>query len=118
GIKQTVWRVASPEEFVEAFEEIPSLYIADGHHRIESAKLARSTLRERNPNHGGAEDYNFVVAGMFPAEDLRILAYNRVIKDLNGLSEEEFFARVGASFIVNETGEKTPAGQGEFCMYM
>jgi uncharacterized protein (DUF1015 family) len=118
GVMQTIWRVDLPEEFVGAFEEIPSLYIADGHHRIESAKLARETLRERNPNHTGAEDYNFVVAGMFPAEDLRILAYNRVIKDLNGLSETEFFERIAASFIVGETNEKTPSEHGKFCMYI
>jgi len=118
GIRQTIWRVAAPEEFVEGFKEVPALYIADGHHRIESAQLARNTLRAENPNHTGTEDYNFVVAGMFPAEDLQILAYNRVIKDLNGLSEEEFFARVGTSFIVSETTAKVPAEHGEFCMYM
>ena len=66
GVKQTVWRIALTEDFVSAFAEIPSLYIADGHHRIESAKLARTILREKNPEHTGAEDYNFVVAGMFP----------------------------------------------------
>lgn len=118
GIRQTVWRVASPQEFVEGFKEVPALYIADGHHRIESALLARNVRRAENPNHTGAEDYNFVVAGMFPAEDLQILAYNRVIKDLNELSEEEFFARVGTSFIVSETEGKVPAEHGEFCMYM
>lgn len=118
GIMQTVWRVAEPQEFVEAFGEVPALYIADGHHRIESARLARNTLRAQNANHTGAEDYNFVVAGMFPAEDLQILAYNRVIKDLNGLSEEEFLARVGSSFIVDETDAKVPKEHGEFSMYM
>ncbi len=118
GIKQTIWRVALPAEFVEAFGEVPELYIADGHHRIESAKLARKTLSEQNANHTGAEDYNFVVAGMFPAEDLQILAYNRVVKDLNGLSEDEFFAQVATSFIVSETDKKRPSEHGEFCMYL
>ena len=65
-------------------------------------------LREKNPNHTGNEDYNFVVAGMFPAEDLKILAYNRVVKDLNGLSEEEFLQKIGENFIVSETDEKEP----------
>jgi uncharacterized protein (DUF1015 family) len=118
GVKQTIWRVALPENFVEAFKEVPALYIADGHHRIESANLARKKRCEDNPEHSGAEDYNFVVAGMFPSEDLQILAYNRVVKDLNGLSEEEFFQKIGEKFIVTETDRKAPAEHGEFCMYM
>lgn len=119
GVRQTVWRVASQtEDFAAAFAEVPALYIADGHHRMESANLARKKLIEKNPEHTGAEDYNFVVAGMFPAEDLQILAYNRVVKDLNGLSEAEFFDRVRASFVVTETNEKVPANRGEFCLYL
>ena len=117
GVRQTVWRVASPENFVSAFDEIPALYIADGHHRMESAKLAMEKLRSQSANHTGAEDYNYVVAGMFPSEDLRILAYNRVIKDLNNLTEEEFFARISENFIVSETAEKEPAQHGEISMY-
>ena len=118
GVQQTVWRVALTEDLTEAFAEVPTLYIADGHHRIESAKLARDILRERNPNHTGAEDYNFVVAGMFPAEDLQILAYNRIVKDLNGLSEKEFLEKIAKNFAVTETSEKVPASHGEFCMFM
>jgi len=120
GVKQIVWRVAAQtENFVEAFAEVPALYIADGHHRMESANLARRKTIEKNAaQHTGAEDYNFVVAGMFPSEDLRILAYNRVIKDLNGLSEEEFFRQIGESFVVTETGEKEPPNRGEFCLYI
>ena len=118
NIEQTVWRVALTEDLVEAFEEVPALYIADGHHRIESAKLAREKLRASNPEHTGAEDYNFVVAGMFPSEDLRIMAYNRVVKDLNGLSEEEFLQRIGENFTISENGEKVPKIHGEACMYM
>jgi uncharacterized protein (DUF1015 family) len=118
GVQQTVWRVALTEDLTAAFAEVPTLYIADGHHRIESAKLARDILREKNPNHTGAEDYNFVVAGMFPAEDLQILAYNRVVMDLNNLSEEEFFNKVRKNFTITETVEKVPHNHGEFCMYM
>jgi uncharacterized protein (DUF1015 family) len=118
GIQQTVWRVALTEDLTAAFAEVPTLYIADGHHRIESAKLARNILREKNPNHTGAEDYNFVVAGMFPAEDLQILAYNRVVKDLNDLSEKEFLEKVGDNFAITQTSEKVPQNHGEFCMYM
>jgi len=118
GIRQTIWRVALTEDFAAAFAEVPALYVADGHHRIESANLARKKLMEKNPEHTGAEDYNFVVAGIFPAEDLQILAYNRVIKDLNGLSEEEFFRKARVSFIVTETDEKIPQKRGEFGMYL
>lgn len=118
GIRQRVWRITDTEDWVEAFAAVPALYIADGHHRAESAKLARDVLREKNHAHTGNEDYNFVVAGMFPAEDLRIMAYNRVIKDLNGLTEEEFFAKIGENFNVSEASEKVPQNHGEFCMYM
>ena len=118
GVKQTIWRVALPEALVEAFAEVPALYIADGHHRIESAKLARTKLSQQNDEHSGAEDYNFVVAGMFPSEDLRILAYNRVVKDLNGLSEEDFFRSIKEKFMVAETDRKIPSEHGEICMYL
>lgn len=118
GTRQTIWEINLPEDFVQAFSEVPALYIADGHHRIESANLARKILKEKNPEHTGAEDYNFVVAGIFPAEDLKILAYNRVVKDLDGLSEEEFFERVKENFLIEETDEKTPDSHGEICMYL
>lgn len=118
GIKQTIWRVERPEDYIAAFEEVPALYIADGHHRIESASSARKTLRDNNPSHSGKEDYNFVVAGMFPAEDLQILAYNRVVKDLNGLSEEEFLEKVRQNFVFTGDGKKEPEHPKEFCMYM
>jgi uncharacterized protein (DUF1015 family) len=119
NIKQIVWRITLTDDFVAAFaNEVPALYIADGHHRIESALLARDILRDKNAEHTGAEDYNFVLAGMFPAEDLQILAYNRIVKDLNGLSEAEFFERLRENFAVAETTEKQPPRKGEFCMYI
>jgi len=118
GVKQTVWKIAESDAWINAFKDVPALYIADGHHRAESSSLARKTLRERNPNHTGDEDYNFVVAGMYPAEDLKILAYNRVIKDLNGLSEDEFLAKVSEVFEIQDATRKEPEHHGEFCMYM
>lgn len=117
GVKQTVWRAPQMEDFVSAFAEVPALYIADGHHRVESARLAREILREKNPHHTGLEDYNFVVAGMFPSEDLRILAYNRIVKDLNNLSEAEFFQKASENFVITETSEKIPAFKNEFCLF-
>ncbi|MCB1025404.1 MAG: DUF1015 domain-containing protein, partial [Acidobacteria bacterium] len=118
GVKQTVWKVAEPEEFVEAFAEVPSLYIADGHHRAESSRLTRNQLREQNPDHTGEEDYNYVLTGIYPAEDLKILAYNRVVKDLHGLSEAEFLEKIGESFAIEENGQKVPENHGEVCMYL
>ena len=118
GVRQTVWRVLLTDDLTDAFAEVPGLYVADGHHRIESANLARKKLIEQNAEHSGAEDYNFVVAGVFPAEDLRNLAYNRVVKDLNGLSEENFLREISENFIVTESVEKEPSERGNFCMYL
>jgi uncharacterized protein (DUF1015 family) len=117
-VRQTIWEVTQTDEWTEAFGEVPALYVADGHHRIESANLARKKMIEQNPEHTGAEDYNFVVAGIFPAEDLQILAYNRVVKGLNDLTEEEFFRKIGENFIVSETSDKEPSQHGEICMYL
>jgi uncharacterized protein (DUF1015 family) len=118
GVTQTIWRVSEPDAIVKAFGEVPALYVADGHHRAESASLARKILSEQNPNHTGREDYNFVMAGVFPSEDLKILPYNRVVKDLNGLSEADFFAQLASSFHVNESYKKVPLHAGEICMYI
>ena len=117
-VKQTVWRVARTEDLAAAFAEVPAIYIADGHHRMESANLARKKMIEENAEHTGAENYNFVVAGIFPSEDLHILAYHRAVKDLNDLSAEEFYERAGEHFTIIETGEKVPAARGEFCVYL
>ena len=118
GVRQTVWRVTETDKFTGAFERVPALYVADGHHRAESAALARNEMRENNPDHTRAEEYNFVMAGIFPAEDLRILAYNRVVKDLNGLTKEAFLEKLRQNFIVGETAERQPKNRGEFCMYL
>ena len=117
-VRQTVWRVAGGEAFVRAFERIPEIYVADGHHRAESASLTRKELRDSNPNHTGDEDYNFVMAGMFPAEDLAIMAYNRVVRDLNVMSEEEYFDRLREYFIITETDERQPKDRGQYAMYL
>ena len=117
GVQQTVWRITETGPWTAAFADVPEIYIADGHHRAESAKLARDLSKAKNPNHTGSEEYNFVMAGIFPAEDLHILAYNRVVHDLNSLSKDEFFTKLGESFIVSETDEKQPSERGETCMY-
>jgi uncharacterized protein (DUF1015 family) len=117
-VEHTFWRIDVTQDLVDAFHEIPSLYIADGHHRLESAELARNELRAANASHTGSEEYNYVLAGVFPAEDLRILAYNRAVSDLSGSSVGEFLERVAENFIVAETEEKTPSNPGQICMYL
>lgn len=118
GVRHTVWRVTETAPWTTAFAEVPALYVADGHHRAESAYLTRTKMRERNPDFTGEEPFNYVFAGVFPADDLAILAYNRVVRGLNGLSEAEFFERLNTTFIVSETDVKEPPNRGEICMYL
>ena len=118
NIVQSIWRITNTAPWTAAFAEVPAMYIADGHHRAESALNVRNKMREADPDHTKDEAYNSVVAGMFPAEDLRILPYNRVVKDLYGLSKEEFFEHVRKSFTLAETDEKVPQNHGEVCMYI
>lgn len=118
GVSQTVWKVQDVYGLVAAFDELPALYVADGHHRAESASLARKTLKDSNPDHTGDEPYNFVMAGVFPAEDLKILPYNRAVKDLNGRTKEDFLAELSGSFIVEPTDAKVPKHPRSFAMYL
>jgi uncharacterized protein (DUF1015 family) len=117
GVEHIVWRISETDELVAAFAEIPALYIADGHHRAASAARARQILKEQA---GGAEtgDYDYFVAAMFPAEELKILAYNRAVKDLNNLSDEEFLRQIGQNFVVSQTSVHVPHERGEFCMFL
>ena len=118
GVRQTVWRAARSSDLVRAFTAVPALYIADGHHRAESAFRAREILKAANASHTGSEDYNYVIAGIFPAEELRILPYNRVLTDLNGLSDREFLERISENFVITADGRATPEQHGEICMYL
>lgn len=118
GIRHEVWRIAETENLVRAFDEVPALYVADGHHRAASAARARDFFKTQNPEHTGTEDYNTVVAALFPAGQLEILAYNRVVKDLNGLRDEEFLSKLKENFSVEETGKPVPENRGEFCLYL
>ena len=117
GIRHTAWRMPANEPIVRAFTDVPSLYIADGHHRIESALNARDILRSRNGDGTTEQPYDFVMAGMFPARELRILPYNRVVKDLNGLSDDEFLTRVADYFDVSEIDAAEPERHGVINMY-
>lgn len=117
GIAHTMWKIPNPERFVEGFAEVPDLYVADGHHRSASASRARAQLRDANPDHTGEEDYNFVLAVLFPADQLQILPYNRTVKDLNGHSPEALLAAVGERFEVTNDASPDPA-RGAFAMYL
>ncbi len=120
GVKQTVWKIADYEEWVDAFGEVPNLYIADGHHRAESSSRARAAIRISDSNYDSETENaaDFVIAGIYPAEDLKIMAYNRVVKDLNGLSIPEFLEKLKDSFSVEDATRKEPEHHGEFCMYL
>ena len=118
GVSQQIWRVTDSAALEKAFAHVPALYVADGHHRAESASLARRLLREANPDHNGSESYNYVMAGVFPAEDLAIMPYNRAVKDLNGLGKDEVLTSLQGTFIVTRTSEKRPPQHGTVCMYL
>jgi uncharacterized protein (DUF1015 family) len=118
GVRNTIWRVAQTEDLVRAFAEIPALYIADGHHRIASASRVRQELKKRAPEYTGEENYNYFIAAMFPAAELQVLAYNRAVKDLNGLSEADFLMKVAETFEVVENAPARPERRGEFSMYL
>jgi uncharacterized protein (DUF1015 family) len=120
GIQHTIWILPDDynEMIISEFQKINKLYIADGHHRAKSASRAREEKMKSNPNHKGDEEYNYFIAVIFPAEQLQILPYNRVVFDLNGLSKEDFLNAISEKFDVQLTNEKEPKKQKEFCMYL
>jgi uncharacterized protein (DUF1015 family) len=119
GVRHTLWRAPAPEQLVRAFLEVPLLYIADGHHRAASASRARAALRDQNPNHTGEEEYNRFICVLFPSDQVQILPYNRVVKDLNGLSPEDFLARVRERFDVTDgANPRGPGKPGHWHMYL
>jgi uncharacterized protein (DUF1015 family) len=120
GIQHTVWIM--PNEYYEIIEnefaKINKLYIADGHHRAKSASRAREEKMKANPHHTGNEEYNYFIAVIFPADQLKILPYNRVVFDLNGLSKADFMNSVADKFTITPTSNKEPQAKNLFCMYL
>jgi len=120
GIQHTVWIV--PENYnqtiIGEFAKINKLYIADGHHRAKSASRSREEKKKANSKHKGDEEYNYFVAVIFPAEQLKILPYNRVVFDLNKLSKEDFLNEISEKFEVKPTADKEPKTKNQFCMYL
>ncbi len=122
GVRHTLWVIrdaAIQERITAAFNAMPALYIADGHHRSASASRIAATRRAANPGHTGAEPYNFFLSVIFPAHEMRILDYNRLITDLNGLSPEAFLNSLGAAFSVEPaTAAVKPERPGSFGLYL
>ncbi|GAB1348635.1 DUF1015 family protein [Ignavibacteriales bacterium] len=120
GIRHEVWQIPIENNglIVEEIRKIKNLYIADGHHRAASASRARAVAKENNPAHRGSEDYNFFIAVLFPASELKILPYNRVVVDLNGNSNSDFLTKIQQNFEVVEHASPSPAKKGEFSMYL
>lgn len=108
------------ERITEEFKGMPALYIADGHHRSAAAALVGAEKANQNPAHRGDEEYNYFMAVCFPASQLTIIDYNRVVKDLNGLTEEEFLAALQKNFEVQKMGAEIykPAGLHNFALYL
>ena len=123
GFGHTLWIIDQQEDIdaiTKAFAAMPALYIADGHHRSAAAALVGAEKAQQNPNHKGDEEYNYFMAVCFPANQLTIIDYNRVVKDLNGLTPAEFLSAVEKNFIVEEKGADIykPNALHNFSLYL
>ncbi len=124
GIKHTVWLIDNDEvinSLISEFKSVPALYIADGHHRNASAVKVGLKRRQENPNYTGDEEFNYYLSVIFPDNQLYIMDYNRVVKDLNGLNKDEFIAKVSEKFDVAEYNGNDcykPSEKHTFGMYL
>lgn len=118
GIAHAGWKFANPAAVEKAFGKVPVAYIADGHHRAASAVRVARERRAANPNHTGNEPYNWFLGVLFPASQMQILAYNRLVKDLNGLTPAAFLDAVKTKFTVKPATTPKPAAPGSVCMLL
>ena len=122
GVRHTLWVIrdgSTIARLTELFDAMPALYIADGHHRSAAASRVCAARKAANPGHSGNEAYNYFLSVIFPHHQMRIMDYNRVIKDLNGLAEPEFMAKVAENFMIEmENAAVKPARAGEFGLYL
>ena len=123
GVGHHFWLVSDQEDIdaiTRIFDSIPAMYIADGHHRSAAAALVGAEKARNNPNHKGDEEYNYFMAVCFPQSQLTIIDYNRLVKDLNGLTAEEFLKKLEKNFIVEPTGSEIqkPRGLHNFSIYL
>ncbi len=122
GIRHTLWLVEDRETVEEIrglFQKVPHLYVADGHHRSAAGAIVARKKRKANPHHTGDEEYNYFLAVLFPKSHMKILAYNRAVKDLNGRDKDEFLQEIGKSFTISEGNvSKRPERAHSFSMYL
>ena len=118
GVRHTVWQVPDPAALARAFDPVPHSYVADGHHRSASAWRAGKELRAKNASHRGDEEYNWFLAVLYPAEQLRILPYNRVVRDLNGMTPSELLDRLGRLGALTPATEPLPDRAGVMCVFL
>ncbi|MBQ4036244.1 MAG: DUF1015 domain-containing protein [Paludibacteraceae bacterium] len=123
GFRHQFWVISNDDDMkviTEQFAKMPSLYIADGHHRSAAAALVGAEKQKQNPNHKGDEEYNYFMAVCFPASQLTILDYNRVVKDLNGKTADEFLKALEADFVVEKKGAEIykPNALHNFSLYL
>lgn len=118
GVRHTIWRLSETDALVRSFASVPLLYIADGHHRAASASRARAELKQQSFAHTGEEDYNYFLTVIFPDSQVQILAYNRTVHDLNGLTQAEFLDELRSQFSVNENASPEPSQRGHWSMYL
>jgi len=122
GIRHELWVVNDEKvaQIIEEFEKIPATYVADGHHRTAAAALVGQELRKENPSYSGDESFNYFLAVHFPDNQLTIIDYNRVVKDLNGLSKDDFIAKLKNNFDIDVVGKDQfkPSQLHEFGMYL
>ncbi len=120
GVQHTVWLMPADHSDVIQFEigNVEKLYIADGHHRAASASRAQKIMKEKNVGHTGQEEYNFFLAVLFPAEQLQVLPYNRVVYDIKGIDPEQFKTLVGKYYDITDSDTPNPPVKGIVCMYL
>jgi uncharacterized protein (DUF1015 family) len=118
GVQHSVWKVNAPAAYVAELTSVPAFYVADGHHRAASAWRAGKARREANPNHTGNEEYNWFLTVLFPSTQLNILAYNRIIKDLNGQTPDQVRQRLAEVGTLEATDDPVPHAAGTFCIYV
>ncbi len=123
GFRHTFWVINDPatiERITQIFKEIPSMYIADGHHRSAAAALVGNEKKLQNPHHTGNEEYNYFLAVCFPDNQLNIIDYNRLVRDLNGLTDEQFLEALRADFEVEKKGKEIykPQRLHNFSLYL
>jgi uncharacterized protein (DUF1015 family) len=118
GVRHTVWPISDPASWLEAFRDVPHAYVADGHHRSASAWRAGKERRAANPRHRGDEEYNWFLAVLFPADQLTIMPYNRVVRDLGGKTPAEVLQALRRVGRVSPAHHPQPPRPGTFCVYL